>query len=70
MITEKEKEFLEATVFEESNFNFNKLDFTKNWDEQILEDEETWWSFGEARDYNWKNKKEWSGLCSSLIKKD
>lgn len=70
MITDKEREFLEMTVFQPSNFNFDELDFTKSWTEQRLEDGLTWWSFGEASDYNWKgSKKVWSGLCSSLEKK-
>ncbi len=70
MITEKEKQFLEMTVFQPSNFNFDKLDFTKTWEEQKLEDGTTWWSFGEAKDYDWKGSgKVWSGLCSSLEKK-
>lgn len=68
MITEKEREFLKATVLKPSNFNCDKLDFSKSWNEQELESDE-WYSFGEARDYGWKNKKEWSGLCSSLIQK-
>lgn len=70
MITDKEREFLKMTVFQPSNFNFDELDFTKSWEEQRLEDGLTWWSFGEASDYNWKgSKKVWSGLCSSLEKK-
>lgn len=70
MITAKEREFLEMTVFQPSNFNFDELDFTKSWGEQRLEDDLAWWSFGEASDYNWKgSKKVWSGLCSSLEKK-
>lgn len=68
-LTEKEENVLKA-IIAESNFNFNKLDLSKSWEEQRLEDEDHFWAFADVNDYGCGlSKKACAGVFGSLAKK-
>lgn len=68
-LTEKEEMVLRA-IINESNFNFNHLDLTKDWEDQRLENPDSFWAFGDTKDYGCGlSKHACSGVFSSLDKK-
>lgn len=67
-ITEKEEKVLRA-IIAESNFNFNKVDLTKSWDEQVFESG-YFEAFADTRDYGCGLSKQASrGVFGNLSKK-
>lgn len=67
-LTEKEEMVIRA-IIAESNFNCNKLDITKSWEEQRLEGE-MFWAFADVKDYGCgMGKQETRGVFGSLVKK-
>lgn len=67
-ITEKEEKVLRA-IIAESNFNFNTVDLTKNWDEQVFESGH-YEAFADTKDYGCGLSKEAArGVFGSLLKK-
>lgn len=69
-LTEKEEKVLRA-IIKESNFNINSLDITKSWNEQILEDPETFWAFADVNDYGCgMSKAQTRAIFGSLVKKN
>lgn len=68
-LTEKEEMVLRA-IIAKSNFNFNKLDITKSWEEQRLEDPDNFWAFADVKDYGCgMDKQATRGVFGSLVKK-
>ena len=68
-LTEKEKMVL-AAIISESDFNFNHLDITKEWEEQNLENGESYWCFASVKDYGCGMEKQAArGVFGSLHKK-
>ena len=68
-LTEKEKMVLTA-IISESDFNFNHLDITKDWEEQRLENGESYWCFASVKDYGCgMDKQAVRGVFGSLHKK-
>lgn len=69
-ITEKEEKVLRA-IISESNFNCCKLDLTKSWEEQRLEDPDAFWAFADVKDYGCgMTKGQTRGIFGSLSKKN
>lgn len=67
-LTEKEEKVLRA-IIAESNFNFDHIDLTKDWEDQRLEDD-SFWAFGDTKDYGCGlSKKACAGVFGSLDKK-
>lgn len=67
-ITEKEEKVLRA-IIAESNFNFNKVDLTKSWDEQVFESG-YFEAFADTRDYGCGLSKQAArGVFGNLSKK-
>lgn len=70
MLTEKEKLVL-GRILAESDFNGDRIDITKTWGEQFLEDEEMYQSFVTHRRYGYDMEKQaFRGIIGSLAKKN
>ena len=68
-LTEKEEKVLRA-IIAESNFNFDHIDLTKDWEDQRLENPDSFWAFGDTKDYGCGlSKKACAGVFGSLDKK-
>ena len=69
-VSEKEEKVLRA-IIAGSNFNFDSLDISKNWEEQNLEDPEAFWAFADVNDYGCgMTKGQTRGIFGSLSKKN
>ena len=68
MLTDKEKKVLEICI-KGSNFNDCIIDLNKSYKEQHWEGSEYYETFADANKFGFSNRKEFSGICSSLHKK-
>ena len=68
-LTDKEQAVLEA-IMSKSNFNYDSIELDKSWEEQKLEDGETFWAFADTKDYGCgMDKQAVRGIFGSLEKK-
>lgn len=68
-MTDKEKMVMDKIIEKGSNFNFNRIDLSKPWDEQSFEGEK-FWAFADVRDYGCgMSKQAVRGIFGSLHKK-
>lgn len=69
-VSEKEEKVLRS-IISGSNFNADKIDITKSWEEQSLEDPDNFWAFADVKDYGCgMTKGQTRGVFGSLSKKN
>ena len=70
-LTEKENMVLRAIISSGSNFNGDRLDLAKSWEEQELESSHAFHAFADCRDYGCGlDNQACRGIFGSLVKKD